>query len=476
MKEEINLIKKLLKKQIILIIFLILLCIGTIFFVWYLLEPHIFLKGKNTIKIEVNSEYKELGAKASIGFEKITNIGIYNDVNTNKVGKYKVKYKIEYKNKEYEQIRTVLVEDTTPPVIELVGNINTFVCSKKEYIEEGFKAIDNYDGDITKKVKKIIKKDRIIYSVKDKFGNKTEIVRNLIVKDTEKPVINLNSDSYIYTYLNEEYIDSIPTAYDNCDGDLSSEIKINGLDLVDVNNIGEYEISYKVKDKSNNKAILKKIVKVLQKPNNDKVIYLTFDDGPSNSITPYILDILNEENVKATFFVINHSDELNYLIKREYDEGHTVALHSYSHNYGEIYTSVDAYFYDLEAINNKVESIIGEKVNIIRFPGGSSNTVSKFNPGIMTTLVSEVNNRGYIYFDWNVSSGDAGGSLTKEDVYNSVINDLNDRNNIILMHDFEGNNKTLDALRDIIRYAKNNGYSFDRITDATPKIRHGINN
>lgn len=208
----------------------------------------------------------------------------------------------------------------------------------------------------------------------------------------------------------------------------------------------------------------------------EKVAYLTFDDGPSPNVTPKILDILKEENVKATFFILNRSSELDYLIKREYEEGHTVALHGSSHNYKQIYSSSNAFFTDLEIIQKKVERITGQKPMIIRFPGGSSNTVSRFNPGIMTTLTQEVKSKGFHYFDWNVGSGDAGEARTSDEVYNNVIKSLGNKNNIVLMHDFNGNYKTLNAIRKIIRYGKNNGYTFEKITMNTPEIHHRIAN
>ena len=282
----------------------------------------------------------------------------------------------------------------------------------------------------------------------------------------------MNGDDYIYISQGGTYIEQGASAIDNCDGDISSNIKISGI--VDTNSLGEYKIEYEVTDNSSNKTTIERKIKVIS--NTEKIIYLTFDDGPSYSITPKLLDILKEENVKATFFIINHSDNLNYLIKREYDEGHTVAIHSYTHNYGKIYASVDAYFDDLNAMKSKIKNIIGIEPKLIRFPGGSSNTISKFNPGIMTTLSKEVINRGYIYVDWNVSSGDAGDAYTKEQIYNNVINNLNSKVNVVLMHDFESNYKTLNAIKDIIETAKTQGYQFKALDENSPIIRHRINN
>lgn len=287
-----------------------------------------------------------------------------------------------------------------------------------------------------------------------------------------KPIVVLNGSSIMTIEVNSKYEElgvDIKSIFKN-----KINVKIDSN--VDTTKIGEYKLEYESIDSSNNKTNKEKIVRVIERPINEKIIYLTFDDGPSYSITPLLLDILKEENVKASFFVINHSDDLNYLIKREYDEGHTIGLHSYTHNYGLIYSSVDAYFNDLDLIGNKVKNIIGYKPNIIRFPGGSSNTISRFNPGIMTTLSNKLINKGYNYFDWNISSEDVGGARTAYDVYNNVINNLNDKTNVVLLHDFESNYKTLEAIRNIIIDAKEMGYEFKSIKADTMPIRHRINN
>ena len=445
---------------------IIVLIIGLISIIYIFFAPHIILNGPNVINLEINSKYMEEGI--SIYNLKKYKIRIKNNVNTNRIGKYKIEYIV---NDKYKLIRKVIVKDNIPPNIKIKGNKNTNICSFETYIDEGIIVTDNYDENITENVKINKEKNKIIYTVKDSSGNESKTIRNLIVKDITKPIINLNGNNYIYVNLGEKYEEQGAEAIDNCDGNISSKIKITGE--VNTNEVGEYKIKYEVTDSSNNKSQTERIIKVIS---NDKIIYLTFDDGPSYSITSKLLDILKEENVKATFFVINHSDDLNYLIKREYDEGHTVAIHSYTHNYNQIYTSVDAYFKDLEAMKNKIKNIIGIDSNIIRFPGGSSNTISRFNPGIMTMLTQEVLNRGYVYFDWNVSSGDAGGASNSLDVYNNVINNLNSKSNIVLLHDFESNYKTLDAIKSIIETAKAQGYQFKSLDINSPIIRHKVNN
>ena len=132
---------------------------------------------------------------------------------------------------------------------------------------------------------------------------------------------------------------------------------------------------------------------------------------------------------------------------------------------------------NITKLQEKIKNSTGYNATITRFPGGSSNTVSRYNPGIMTTLCEEVVSRGYRYFDWNISSGDAGGAKTSQEVYNNVINGLSkNRANVVLMNDFRGNTKTLNALADIIDYGLANGYTFKCITESTPAVIHNVQN
>lgn len=212
-------------------------------------------------------------------------------------------------------------------------------------------------------------------------------------------------------------------------------------------------------------------------PNNtEKVCYLTFDDGPSNN-TLKILEILKRYGIKATFFVIN-TDKIEYL-KNIQADGHTIGLHSASHVYSQIYANPEAYFNDLQKISDIVESYTGIKSNVIRFPGGGSNTASKkYYPGLMTYLAQETANRGYAYFDWNVSSEDASAGLVSyTKIRNSVLNGAKNKNNIcVLMHDAAGKTTTVDALPSIIDGLIQQGYSFQPLTHDSPGFKHSINN
>lgn len=189
----------------------------------------------------------------------------------------------------------------------------------------------------------------------------------------------------------------------------------------------------------------------------NKCIYLTFDDGPSDRVTPKILDVLKDEDVKATFFIVGkHAQTRKYLIRREYDEGHCVAVHSYSHVYKDIYSSPQSLISDIDACNDIIEEVTGERSKIYRFPGGSF-TVS-------AEMIAEVRRNGLTYVDWNASTCDA-------ELYRPTVADLikaakdtpANRDHIVLLsHDTTDKTVTAQALKEIIRYYKSKGYEFKR--------------
>lgn len=457
------------KNKLILIIGVVLI----IFLLIYLFIPFFKLKGKREITLEVNNEYKENGYLTNAKVLEVSN-----NINTSKLGRYTVLYKYKKYNKIKETIRVVNIVDKTPPELDLIGNLEINNCSKS-YQEEGYAAFDNYDGDLTQKVEKEIKDGKIIYRVKDSSNNITTKERTFSNIDKEGPVIKLKGSS-VNLKINNKYVEQGYTVTDNCDDDLISKVEITNN--ININKEGTYEVIYKVKDKSGNesKEVRKVTVytpkKCFSSVSNGKpgVIYLTFDDGPSTKNTARLLDILKEENVKATFFLTDKTNT-DYLIKRMYDEGHTIGLHTASHNYKYIYSSTTNFIKDIEKIQEKVARITGEKSSIIRFPGGSSNTVSSFNPGIMCTLSNMVIEKGYHYFDWNVSSGDAGSGRSKKNTYRNVTNNLSkNRANVVLMHDIY--DSTVDAVKDIIKYGKDNGYTFEKITMDTEMYTHYVNN
>ena len=207
------------------------------------------------------------------------------------------------------------------------------------------------------------------------------------------------------------------------------------------------------------------------------VIYLTFDDGPNRYSTTKVLKILKKNNVKATFFELKPAKADFDLTKRVLDEGHSLALHGYQHKYDIIYRSQKVYHNNLNQLRDLFFKKFGVWCTVSRFPGGSSNTRSRYNPGIMTKLTKKLHGWGYHYFDWNVDSGDAGGAKTAKDTFRNFKNGIRKgRSNVVLMHDFYGNDKTINALEKMIRYGKKNGYTFLPITASTGEIHHAVNN
>ena len=203
------------------------------------------------------------------------------------------------------------------------------------------------------------------------------------------------------------------------------------------------------------------------------VIYLTFDDGPGSE-TPRLLEILDKYNAKATFFVVN--TPFAETIRQISYAGHGLAMHSATHDFEKIYSSEEAYFDDLEKMESVIEQYAGYRPNLIRFPGGSSNQVSKkYSEGIMTTLTQSVEEKGYIYHDWNVDSCDAGGATTAEEVYHNVIEGCRTREfSVVLMHDIRS--YTIDAIEDILIWGLENGYTFEAMTTDTRAIHHTVKN
>ena len=460
----------------VFMIILIILCVGVIggFGYYYLILPSIKLKGSKSIVVEYETSYKEKGFTAKhFGKDITSKVKVKDNINPSKIGKYEVIYSVKNKGLSKEVIRNVSIVDTKKPKMN-IDLSDAYVCPGDEYIKEQVIASDNYDGEISNKVKVDIskEKDKVIYSVKDSSGNTESVTKKILYEDKENPIIKLNGSEIIYSFVGEQFNDPLYTVTDNCDGDFTNKVTVSGG--VDIYNVGEYNITYTAKDNAGNEASVTRKV-YIKKRDAVGTIYLTFDDGPKEGTTNVILDILKEEGVEATFFVTNGGPD--YLIKRMYDEGHTVALHTASHNYQTVYSSVDAYYNDLYSVQERVKRITGHESKIIRFPGGSSNTVSrKYCSGIMTTLTQDVVNRGFKYYDWNLSSGDAaGGSPTATDIYNNVVYSLRkDRVNMVLMHDIK--TYTRDSLRDIIRYGKNNGYTFEKITMDTTMIKQKVNN
>ena len=393
------------------------------------------------------------------------------EIDTKTLGQQEITFIFKHDEKTTELKQTVFVIDKTAPTITVEKEKAT-ICPSGKVASFGFKVEDNYDGSLTDKatIEYLEGENKVIVGAEDSNGNTATYILSAEIGDNEAPVITLNGDENIAIYQNSGYNDAGATVVDNCDAvELVTEGSVN------TNTVGTYEIKYSATDNSGNAASAKRTVQVKQPERASGTIYLTFDDGPGPH-TARLLDVLKKYNVKATFFVTGSGDDS--LILREHNEGHTVALHTFSHNYSYIYQSEENFYEDLYRIQNRVKNITGVAPTLIRFPGGSSNTVSANYDGgqrIMSKLVKSVQDKGFTYFDWNVSSGDAGGATTADAVFNNVVRSLkNGGSSVILQHDIKG--FSVDAVERIIQYALNRGYTFAPLTASSFAAHHGVNN
>ena len=198
----------------------------------------------------------------------------------------------------------------------------------------------------------------------------------------------------------------------------------------------------------------------------EKWVCLTFDDGPSKT-TPDVLAALNAAGVKATFFVVatGYNEKYLPLIAEAAAAGHQIAFHSASHEYSDIYQSPDAYWEDIALLQERISPyILTDGIHYLRFPGGSTNTVSRRygGKGIMSELKAQAEEKGYTYVDWNVCAEDAvGGKPSANTIYRNVVRETGEQTQcIVLMHDSATTRTTAEALPDIIQWYKDQGFAF----------------
>lgn len=440
------------------------LFICMIFLMGYAFKNPILLYSSNP-EAEINHEYDPKDNIQQVFFHSDSDVKISGDINTNKIGNYEITYQL----KNYKKTCKVSVKDTKAPDLKL----KAYKADMKEDIKpESFVESIKDDSKVSLSFKKKPTKDKeqtITIIAKDEHGNKAMKETTLtLVKDIEKPIIHTDTIS-VYVGSKPNYKSYIEVT-DNLDS--KPKIKIDSS-KVKTKKTGTYKLLVTATDRSGNKAKAKINVTV-EEPS--KVVYMTFDDGPSEN-TDKILKILKKYDAKATFFVTGNNQKYNSSIKKAADQGNTIALHTYTHDYANVYSSTTAYFEDLQKVSDMVKQITGKAPKYIRFPGGSSNTISaQYSQGIMTTLDSMVHEKGYEYFDWNCSSGDAASNTvpTQDIVRNATSCDYEQI--MILFHDSIPKTTTVEALPEIIKNYKERGYVFKGICDDTPIFHHGVNN
>lgn len=220
------------------------------------------------------------------------------------------------------------------------------------------------------------------------------------------------------------------------------------------------DVSFEIRDFSKKKKPIRKgirtKVKDVYKMDGRKIAYLTFDDGPTNGITTKILDILKNNSIFGTFFIVGKNAINNPdIVKREVKEGHAIANHSYTHNYSKIYSSKDDFSSELNETEKVLKIIEGkEPSKIFRFPGGAFDKKGDFKE-----VLSEFN---YEYIDWNCLNGDAEAANVPKDKLISNIKQYSSGKEklVILMHDSQGKENTVETLQEVIDYLKSQGFEF----------------
>ena len=428
------------------------------------------IKFKSERTIEINSEVDFASFIEEVKDGKVEDVKIdSSNVDLGKLGEYTVVYQF----KDNEETLKIKVVDTTAPEFDtvaqsvainqkvdpqdLVTNVKdatkTTASLKKDYVFDK-------EGSIEVEV-----------TLTDEGDNQTtKTVELIVVKDTTAPELVVSNEKFVVG----SDIDLKLLAKVTDDIDKHPTLTVEG-DL-DANKIGTYSIKFIAKDASSNTVDKTVTITIVEKTAaNEKVVYLTFDDGPSK-FTESVLNILDQYNCKATFFITGMNASYRNYIKIAHDKGHTIGLHTYSHNYAQVYSSVDAYFDDLTQVGNLARDYIGFVPKYIRFPGGGSNSVSKkYTPGIMSKLTKMVGDKGYIYYDWNAENGDGYAKMEKSEMLRRATSSTANQV-MILMHDANGKQNTVDILPQVIQHYQNRGYTFKAIDDSTFVPHQPVNN
>ena len=433
----------------------------------------VVLRGNIKVTNSVNEPYLDNGfviydnnlpvSSKEYSYTKSSNVDI------SKLGTYTYSYLVKYNEKEYYLEREVTIVDDVAPVVDLkTDSVERDYCSKSDTHNIEYSVIDNYDGDITENAVLTEEDEQYILTAIDSSNNKTVVEIPITYNKEPKNSLKLKGNKTINVKLNGKYEEQGATYSNGCQVDKKAKIKIEGT--VDTSKVGTYTIKYSYNKLSVSRKVVVYEPSKEEPSSNKKIIYLTFDDGPSK-YTRKLLDILDKYDVKATFFVVGTNTS---IIKEEYERGHAIGVHSLTHNWS-IYKSLDAYLDDFNKMNDIIEKQTGSRSMIFRFPGGSSNSVSRrYATGIVQKIADYMTKAGYVYFDWNVSAGDAS-SNTGEEVYRNVINGVKNCSKcVILMHDSK--QKTVNQVENILKTFIERGYEFRTLDTNGPIVHHHIKN
>lgn len=440
------------------------------------------LLGPEQMVLEYGESYREPGVTARLYGTLFFKDGVGDipwtvtgNVDESRLERYTLDYSATLWGYSGSARRLVCLTDTQNPTITLTEDPEGLESGP--YNEAGFSAWDNFDGDITDRVIRIEKPGLVTYAVVDSSGNPAYAQREIPYFDNLPPVLELTGGEHVTIPTGTVFTEPGWRVTDNADGDLSDAVEVSGE--VCWYESGTYPITYTVRDAEGNETTVTRLVEVAPHPRPEiiepgkKTIYLTFDDGPGPH-TDQLLDVLDKYGVKATFFVTDsgYDETMAEIVRR----GHAIGIHTVSHDYGEIYADPEAFYRDLYRMQEIIFENTGVRTTLMRFPGGSSNTVSTHScEGIMTLLTRSVQDAGFQYFDWNIDSNDAGGAKTAKTVKNNVIDGIIAQGTgVVLQHDIH--RYSVEAVEDILVWALDNGYTFEALTENSPGFHHDVNN
>ena len=439
------------------------------------------MNGQEQTVLEYAQEYADPGARAVLRGAFLWKQGLelpmetQGQVDTGRLGDQEIVYRAQILGLWGQAVRRVTVRDSRPPEIRLATVPGQLTRRGEPYQEEGYTAWDNCDGDLTAQVQRQEEDGMVIYTVRDSSGNTARAVRPIRYEDLP-PVLTLSGERHLYLTAGQPFSEPGYQAWDEVDGDLTAQVVVEG-DFVPYR-AGTFRMTYTVTDSGGHTAQAERILEVAAVSRPETVtpagntVYLTFDDGPS-PYTGRLLDILDQYGVKATFFVTENTRA--DMIGEIYARGHSVGVHTCSHDYQAVYASEDAFFADFNRMREIIYQQTGQWTGLLRFPGGSSNTVSSFNPGIMTRLTQAVSDMGYQYFDWNVSAADSGGAGTRQKAAANVIQGIQGQSvSVVLQHDTR--EFSVEAVEDILRWGQENGYTFLPLDMTSPPAHHAVSN
>lgn len=441
-------------------------------------HPHFYMTGEQILEAEQGQPFEDPGVYAVLSgrifgdSRRRLPVEVSGSVDPAVAGDYVLRYRTHFFFRDYVCTRTVEVRDRTAPVIVLYQRDDYQVNWLEGYLEEGFRAEDNIDGDLTALVRSEETADGIVYTVSDRAGNTAAVLRQPHYT-IARPDIYLTDGNELYVKAGFQFGDPGYLAIDRLGNDMTAFVQCEGE--VIPYRVGTYELSYTITNAMG--QTVRAVRTVTVEPQQiagtiepeEKTIYLTFDDGPG-PYTEQLLKVLDRYDVKATFFVTASQPRYLPMIARAYQAGHKIGVHTYSHDYDRIYASEEAFFEDLLKMQDIILQQTGSYTDILRFPGGSSNTVSSISPGIMTMLTEDIRSLGYQYFDWNVPSGDAGETTHTSEVVRNVIEGIEGLPEgeaaLVLQHDSK--RFSVDAVEKIIQWGLENGYTFRSLDRTSP--------